>query len=188
MSAFWFRMVVFISCESLFLRKASSALSLLSSSSSGFNVIALMSASRRLMVDEVFCRDLLVWSFAIFWISSLKVSYSVWGFVTSLVASPLVSFSSSSWMARSRLATFSMSAGSDRDWRGQVQWPLPMLGMSFGMYFTVTIQWSVGVAVGPAFHLKMVCVCFFMAYILSSLDCIYPLMHCIHGSTRYPPN
>ena len=73
MSAFWFRAVVFISCESLFSRKASSALSLSSSSSLGFDVIALMSASRHLMVDEVFCCNLLVWSFAIFWISSLKV-------------------------------------------------------------------------------------------------------------------
>ena len=174
MSAFWFYAVVFISCESLFSRKASSALSLLFLSSLGFDVIALISASRHLMVDKVFCRDLFVWSFAIFLMSSLKVSHSVWGFVMFLVASPLVSFSSSFWMVQPHLATFSMSAGSDRDWRGQVQWLLPMLGMSFGAYFTVTIQWSVGVAVGPAFYPKMVCACFLIVYILSSLDCIHP--------------
>ena len=179
MLAFWFCAVVFISCKSLFLRKASSALSLLSSSSLGFDVITLMSDSRHLMVNEVFCHNLFVWFFAIFWMSSLKISHSVWGFVTFLVVSLLVSFSSSSWMVQPCLATFSISAGSDRDWRGQVQQPLSMLGMSFGAYFTVTIQWSVGIAVGLAFHPKMVCMCFLTVYIVFYLASIVSIHLCI---------
>src|SRR6266849_4209800 len=125
-----------------------------------------------LIVKVTLCQVFFVCSFAIFCISVLNSSHRRYGLVSIRVVSRWLSLSSFSWMISPHWATFSIRALSCRDWSGHVQRPFPMSGASLVANLTDTSQWSVGIAVGPAFHSKRVCACLLAEYILSSLECI----------------
>ena len=50
------------------------------------------------------------------------------------------------------LATLSIRISSFIVWSDKVHFPFPIKGASLGAYLMETIQWSVGIAVGPALH------------------------------------
>lgn len=68
---------------------------------------------------------------------------------------------------------------SSRDFIGSVHLPFPILGTSFGVYLTATIQWSIGTGIGPVFQLKVISIICLAIYILSSLDSIDVPIACV---------
>ena len=126
------------------------------------------------IIDVVLCHVLLDWFFTIFWMSDLKSSHSVCGFVSSWFVSLCFKMFIFSWTRIPLFIIFSIRFMSLSALSGQVQQPFPISGASFGANLTDTIQWSIGVAVVPASHSNRVGACLLAAYILSSLECVQP--------------
>src|SRR5216683_2747896 len=112
------------------------------------------------------------WSFAIFLMSSLNVSQSSCGLFWFWFVLSILQFSMSVWRVVPLTASFFIRCSSSSIARGHDHLPFPIWGVSFGVYFTRTIQWSVLIVAGLCFQPNRSCWRCFAAYMRSSRDIV----------------
>ena len=105
--------------------------------------------------------------------SFLKLFHTTCGLVSHLSLCILARSSILTCVSAPFAMIFFRRCSSLREVSGHVHHPLPMVGLSFGVIFTDTIEWSEGVVDGSTSHLNRCLSCLFTEYILSSLSCLY---------------
>src|SRR6266849_6553349 len=139
-------------CVSWLVRKASSVRRFSFSSISGLLLMDLMSSFRPRILVLVLCFSFFVSFLAIILMLALKSFHRICRFSCLCCMGMFMMASILVWVCMPFLMILSIRASLLIVFSGQVHLPFPMIGVSLGANFTETIQWSVGIGDGPAFH------------------------------------